>query len=108
MRVRGEWVELRPDELEAAMRLLGTTAGSAAAETIPALDVLRLASGLDAGPSGLPVEGVTADGWLEALLAAGDDGRDPRSPAAPRDGPGGLRRHASPLPAAGVSPGWSR
>ncbi len=75
VRVRGEWVELRPDELEAALRLVGTTAGAPAAETLPALDVLRLASGLEPGPDGLPVEGVSADGWLAGLLAAGDDDR---------------------------------
>ncbi len=95
VRVRGEWVELRPDEIEAAMQLLDSRSGRDAPETMPALDVLRLAAGLEAAPSGLPVEGVTADGWLEALLPTGDDRRSrarrPRHEPTPEGFAGTLR-----------------
>jgi non-specific serine/threonine protein kinase len=95
VRIRGEWVELLPGELEAATRLMGRTSGAETHQELTTQDVLRLAWGLEAGPQGLTVEGVTADGWLGGLLAAGDDthptGRRPPRPRAPEGFSGTLR-----------------
>ena len=71
VRLRGQWVELRPEDLVAAARLMDRAGGSSAG-TLTAAQVLRLGTGIDDAAVGLPVVGVTADGWLGALLEAGD------------------------------------
>ena len=69
VRFRGEWVELRPDEVQAALRLFER--GEAGEMT--AAELLRLAAGAEeAGGAELPVAGVEAGGWLAALLAGGE------------------------------------
>jgi len=65
VRVRGRWVELRPDEIEAALRSLETPPADASAASL-----LRQQLGLEPSASGLPVVGIDADGWLGELLAA--------------------------------------
>lgn len=65
VRVRGQWVELRPDDIEAALGLLKASP----AEPMTAVDVLRIGLGLMPSASGLPIVDVEADGWLGELLA---------------------------------------
>jgi hypothetical protein len=65
VRLRGRWVELRPEDVEAALRLFEE--GGGAGETT-ALEALRLAAGTEPGPAGLPVVDVEAGGWIGALL----------------------------------------
>src|SRR5487761_2006987 len=75
VRVRGQWVELRPEEVAAAVRLVERAPGQEGA-TMSVGDVLRVGLGLATTETDLPVTGVTADGWLGTLLAAGgQDGR---------------------------------
>lgn len=75
VRVRGQWVELRPDEVAAAVRLVDGARGRAG-RTMTAGDAVRVGLGLETAGIGLPVTGFTADGWLGTLLAAsGADGR---------------------------------
>jgi hypothetical protein len=75
VRVRGQWVELRPEEVAAAVRLVERAPGHSGG-TMTAGDVVRVGLGLEMAEIGLPVIGVTADGWLGTLLAAGGpDGR---------------------------------
>ena len=77
VRVRGQWVELRPEDVAAAVRLVERGSGSPGG-TMTAGDVVRVGLGLDVAGIGLPVAGVTADGWLGTLLAGGGpDGRPP-------------------------------
>jgi non-specific serine/threonine protein kinase len=77
VRVRGQWVELRPEDVAAAVRLVERGSGSPGG-TMTAGDVVRVGLGLDVAGIGLPVAGVTADGWLGDLLAGGGpDGRPP-------------------------------
>jgi len=71
VRFRGEWVELKPEEVEAALRLLerGESGEMTAAE------VLRLGLGTGEAAPELPVLGVEAEGWLAELLGAAGDAR---------------------------------
>ncbi len=64
VRVRGEWVELRAEDLAAVRALAGTRAEA------PVGDVLRAGLGLDVlgVPDGVEVTGVDATGWLGALV----------------------------------------
>lgn len=73
VRVRGQWVELRPDEVAAAVRLVDGARGRAGG-TMTAGDVVRVGLGLETTDIGLPVTGITADGWLGTLLAANGAG----------------------------------
>ncbi len=66
VRVKGAWVELRTDEIDAALRALERGAGGAQAT---AGDVLREALGLGPAAPDLPVLEVTGEGWLGELLA---------------------------------------
>jgi SNF2 family DNA or RNA helicase len=69
VRFRGEWVELKPAEVEAALRLFDRHGSG----EMTAAEVLRLAAGVDSGTAGLPLAGVEAEGWLGELLdGAGD------------------------------------
>jgi SNF2 family DNA or RNA helicase len=64
VRVRGEWVELRPEDLAAVRALAGTRAEARVS------DILRAGLGLDAlgAPDAVEVTGVDATGWLGALV----------------------------------------
>jgi hypothetical protein len=74
VQVRGRWVELRPEELGAALALLERQAESGDGE-MRAAELLRASLGLDAPAEELPVLGVDADGWAGDLLATGGDRR---------------------------------
>ncbi|HEX8695676.1 MAG TPA: DEAD/DEAH box helicase [Longimicrobium sp.] len=86
VRFRGEWVELRPDEVQAALKLFE----KGAAGEMSAADLLRLAMGADEAAAELPVAGVEASGWLAELLAADGDARI--APVAPPEGFAGTLR----------------
>jgi hypothetical protein len=82
VRLRGRWVELRPDELQAALRFLERQpAGDRAA---PVVDVLRMGLGLEPVETGLPVVGVRPEGWLRRLVeeahGGGSEGRLQEAP----------------------------
>jgi non-specific serine/threonine protein kinase len=86
VRFRGQWVELRPEEMDAALRLFE---GGGSGE-MTAAELLRLAAGADAADDTLPVDAVEAEGWLGDLLAAAADARV-RPVAPPADFVGTLR-----------------
>ena len=73
VRLRGQWVELHEEDLAAAITAVGKK--GAAAEQMPAGQILRTALGLEGSTGGLPVAEVEADGWLGDLLAGADDRR---------------------------------
>jgi non-specific serine/threonine protein kinase len=89
VRVRGQWVELRPEDVSAAVGLVELAGHSAG--TMTAGDVLRAGLGLGPTDVGLPVSGVTADGWLGTLLAGGGPGRLPDADGTPAGFVGTLR-----------------
>ena len=69
VRFRGEWVELKPAEVEAALRLFDRNVRG----EMTAAEVLRLAAGAEGGTAGLPLAGVEAEGWLGELLSGAGD-----------------------------------
>jgi SNF2 family DNA or RNA helicase len=73
VRIRGQWVELREEDIAAALATVGRN--GAATDRMPAGDVLRTAIGLGPAPAGLPVSAVEADGWLGDLLDGAEDRR---------------------------------
>ncbi len=95
VRLRGMWVEVRPDEIAA---LLGQAGKRSAAR---ASDLLRTGLGLDGldAPDGAAVVGVDADGWLGALL---DDAL--HASVAPVPTPAGFHGQLRPYQERGV--GW--
>ncbi|MDP2948269.1 MAG: DEAD/DEAH box helicase [Chloroflexota bacterium] len=80
VRVRGQWVELRPEEIDAALRFLQGKRGRMGLG-----ELLRLGlAGEGAGP-GLPVVAVEGEGWLRQLLEGLDSaGRMEEIPAPER------------------------
>src|SRR5579875_1462751 len=97
VRLRGEWVEVRPDRIEALLDRIGRTG------TAPAGELMRAALGLGnlSLPDGLDVAGVDARGvrWLDALL---DDAV--HLTAAPVPTPDGFEGRLRPYQERGV--GW--
>ena len=79
VRVRGRWVEVRPEEVAAAIAALQDQA--AAGEAIGTLALLRMAAGIDKGPGGLPVVAVEAQGKLGELLTGNARPRPRRTPS---------------------------
>ncbi|HXM54231.1 MAG TPA: DEAD/DEAH box helicase [Candidatus Dormibacteraeota bacterium] len=73
VQVRGRWVELRPEDLAAALSLLEQPA----AERVMTLaELLRTATGLDeTAAEGPPVVAVEAEGWVADVLAGAEDRR---------------------------------
>ncbi len=66
VRVRGKWVEVRPDEIAAALRLVE---GARGAGSMPVRDLLRIGLGLSTDEVGLPIDGIEASGWLGTLVS---------------------------------------
>ena len=97
VRFRGQWVEIRPDEVQAALRLFERGASG----EMTAAEALRLAAagGDGATEAGLEVAGVEAHGWLRDLLSADADQR-----AGPAPEPPGFAGTLRPYQSRGV--GW--
>jgi SNF2 family DNA or RNA helicase len=85
--VRGQWVELRPDKIEQAITFWEKQRQTVQIATSAALP---LALGTDE-VEGLPVLGVSADGWVADLLGRLDDARQIEPLAAPAGFRGELR-----------------
>ncbi len=64
-KVRGQWVQVDPDRLAQARTFLRRRN----TEPLTVADVLHVLSREDAGPGGLPVVDVVAEGWLGDLLS---------------------------------------
>jgi hypothetical protein len=72
VQVRGRWVELRPEELAAALALLDRPGGE---RHMTLAELLRATMGLDERPGAPPVVGVEAEGWVGELLAGAAERR---------------------------------
>jgi non-specific serine/threonine protein kinase len=79
VRFRGEWVELKPSEVEAALRIFERHATG----EMTAAQLLRLAAGAEEVAEGLPLSGVEAEGWLGELLAGAGDAQAKPVPTPP-------------------------
>ncbi len=64
VRMNGRWVEIRPEDVQAAIRFIRENPGG----TIKLAEALRLAYGSDLKQTGIPVVGLEATGWLAAFL----------------------------------------
>ncbi len=64
VRLRGQWVQVNAEEIEAALAFWKNKGEQAA----PVRDVVRMALGGVAAPGGLAFEGVEASGWVGDLL----------------------------------------
>jgi len=65
VRVRGLWVHVSAEEIEAALRFWKEKGGAASVR-----DVVRMSLGAAEPPGGLAFAGVTATGWVADLLAS--------------------------------------
>ncbi|MCC6678040.1 MAG: DEAD/DEAH box helicase [Phycisphaerales bacterium] len=64
VRVNGRWVEIRPEDVAAAISFIRENPGG----QIKLGDAMRLAYASDLRQTGIPVLGMDADGWLAAVL----------------------------------------
>ena len=64
LRVNGQWVEIRPDDLHGAVRFLKEHPGG----QMTVMQAIRLGNGLDGPETGLPILGLDAQGWVSELL----------------------------------------
>ncbi len=96
VRLRGQWVEVRAREIEAALAL---REGRGTPRSGTLADALRLGAGLEAA-GGLEVTEVRAQGWLAELLGGGTDREAEPSP------PPGLRGTLRPYQLRGYA--WLR
>jgi non-specific serine/threonine protein kinase len=85
VRLRGQWVELDPKRLAAALKIMNNPAGQ-----MTVGELLHAAGDGDEAPGGLPVVGVRAEGWLADLLAEDADRR--MAPVEPPEGFAGVLR----------------
>ncbi|MDX2148579.1 MAG: DEAD/DEAH box helicase [Planctomycetota bacterium] len=64
VRLNGRWVEIRPEDVQAAMRFIRENPGG----EVKLGEAMRMAFGLDLRQTGIPVVGLEATGWLAAFL----------------------------------------
>jgi superfamily II DNA or RNA helicase len=80
VQVRGQWVQVDAEEIRKALDYLKKQSEGSA----PLRDLVRMALGGTAGPAGVPVDGVVADGWIGELLGR-LDGRSALTETPPHD-----------------------
>ncbi len=68
VRIDGRWVEIRPEDVAAAIEFIRSNPGG----EMPLGEALRMAFGADSKKVGLHVIGVEASGWVSSILG-GDD-----------------------------------
>jgi SNF2 family DNA or RNA helicase len=88
VRVRGQWVMLQADQIEAAIAFWEKKRSQ---ENMPLRDALGLALGAMDELMGLPLQGVQTSGWLNALLQDLEDGEKLQDLPAPDGFVGQLR-----------------
>jgi SNF2 family DNA or RNA helicase len=88
VQVRGQWVLLQPEQIEAAIAFWEKKRKQA---EIPLRDALGLALGAEEEVGGLPLQGVETSGWLDDLLAQLSAGERMESLSPPEDLLGQLR-----------------
>lgn len=67
VRVNGQWVEIRPEDVMAAVGFIRENPGG----QMRVGEALRLAYAADRAQTGLPIVGLEAGGWVGALLGGG-------------------------------------
>ncbi len=87
VKLRGQWVEVGTDEIATALDFWKRKAGGKA----PVRDILRMALGGWTDRSGVPIEGVSADGWIADMIARLEGEKNLGEEAAPTGFRGELR-----------------
>jgi SNF2 family DNA or RNA helicase len=95
VRVRGQWVELNPEEIQAALAFWTAKGGA----SIAAREAVQMALGAAKPPGSLAFAGVRASGWLADLLAQ----LEGASGFEPLEAPGGFRGTLRPYQERGFS-----
>jgi SNF2 family DNA or RNA helicase len=95
VKIRGQWVQLNAEEIQAALDFWKQRGGARASVR----DVVRMALGQAEAPGGLAFEGVDATGWVGDLLAR----LDGRAAWEQLPVPAGLRGELRPYQARGYS-----
>jgi hypothetical protein len=104
VRINGRWVEVRTDDVRAAIRFIQENPGG----EMQVGDAIRLAYSTDSrmgGLSGIPIVGVEASGWVSMLfgLDGGDDGESGRQQIPIITPPAGFHGSLRPYQIRGVS-----
>lgn len=95
VRVNGRWVEIRPEDVHAAMNFIKENPGG----TIRLSEAMRMAYASDLKTTGIPVVGLEAQGWLAGFMNSESAAKQLEMLPPPRDFHGTLR----PYQARGVS-----
>ncbi len=96
VRMGGKWVEIRPEDVENAVKFIQENPGG----TMPLGDAMRLAFGTDPKKTGIPVVGMEATGWVSSLLGESAESMPLAEP------PKGFRGTLRPYQVRGLS--WMR
>lgn len=64
VRINGKWVEIRPEDVHAAVRFIREHPGG----KVPLGQAMRMAYGIESQDSGMQILGLEARGWLNAFL----------------------------------------
>jgi len=70
IRINGQWVEIRPEDVENAISFIRENPGG----EMELGDAMQLALSSDSAQTGLPVTGLEATGWVASMLGGGEDG----------------------------------
>ncbi len=95
VRVNGRWVEIRPEDVHAAIKFIKENPGG----TIRLSEAMRMAYASDLKTTGIPVVGLEAQGWLAGFMNSEAAAKQLEMLPPPRDFHGTLR----PYQARGVS-----
>ncbi len=95
VRVNGRWVEIRPEDVQAAVKFIREHPGG----QVKLGEALRMAFAADSDDTGIPVVGLEATGWLNAFLNSESSSKQITMLATPDSFKGTLR----PYQARGVS-----
>jgi len=70
VKVGGQWVEVRPEDIEHAIEFIGENPGG----EMELGEAMQLALASDSSKTGLPVTGVEATGWVASMLGGSEAG----------------------------------
>ncbi|MBL8746788.1 MAG: DEAD/DEAH box helicase [Phycisphaerae bacterium] len=91
VRVGGRWVEVRPEDVTAALNFIRENPGG----EMRVSDALRLAYRTDPSRTGVPITGLDATGWVATMLEAAGGGASMPMLDTPADFHGDLRPYQS-------------
>jgi len=91
VRVNGRWVEIRPEDVHAAVKFIREHPGG----QVKLADALKMAYSVDLREAGIPVVGMEASGWLNAFLNSDSSSKQLAVLPTPRRFNGTLRPYQS-------------